>query len=171
MALKPCRECGNEVSSDAFSCPKCGAPRPALPTWTGTGYEWKSQRKIFGIPLVHVAFGTNANGRVRIAKGVIAVGQMGIGLITVAQFGIGIIFGLGQFMLGLTVLAQFAGGLLVGIGQLATGVIAVGQFVAGIYGLAQTGWAKYLWSPHRTDMEAVALFYTVYTKLAGLFGF
>jgi len=25
MALKPCRECGNQVSSSAASCPNCGA--------------------------------------------------------------------------------------------------------------------------------------------------
>lgn len=36
MALKPCKECGNEVSSDAKSCPKCGAKTPkkaTLFTW------------------------------------------------------------------------------------------------------------------------------------------
>ena len=26
MALKPCPECGNEVSKEAASCPKCGHP-------------------------------------------------------------------------------------------------------------------------------------------------
>jgi len=26
MALKKCKECGNEVSTEAASCPKCGAP-------------------------------------------------------------------------------------------------------------------------------------------------
>ena len=171
MALTACRECGKEISTDAFSCPKCGAPRPARPARTGTGYEWKSQRKIFGIPLVHVAFGTNANGKARVAKGIIAIGQMGIGLITVAQFGIGVLFGVGQFMLGLTVLAQFAAGLLVGIGQFASGVIAIGQLVTGIYGLAQSGCAKYMWSSSSADMEAVAMFYTIHSKITGLFGF
>ncbi len=29
MTLAPCRECGNEVSVDAESCPQCGAPHPA----------------------------------------------------------------------------------------------------------------------------------------------
>ena len=28
MALKPCRECGNEVSTEATSCPRCGVPYP-----------------------------------------------------------------------------------------------------------------------------------------------
>jgi len=26
MALKPCKECGTEISSSATACPKCGAP-------------------------------------------------------------------------------------------------------------------------------------------------
>lgn len=28
MALKPCRECGREVSTEAKSCPNCGAENP-----------------------------------------------------------------------------------------------------------------------------------------------
>lgn len=30
MALQPCRECGNEMSSEARACPKCGWRRPSL---------------------------------------------------------------------------------------------------------------------------------------------
>jgi hypothetical protein len=171
MALTPCRECGREVSRDAFSCPQCGAPRPSLLEWTDAGFEWKSQRRIFGIPLVHVAFGSDARGKLRVAKGLVAVGQFGVGLVTVAQFGVGVIFGFGQFILGLSVLSQFAAGLLVGVGQLATGVFAVGQFVVGIYGMGQEGWAKYFWGPSRVDMEAVAMFSTIYSKISALFGF
>lgn len=26
MPIAPCRECGHEVSTDAASCPRCGAP-------------------------------------------------------------------------------------------------------------------------------------------------
>jgi hypothetical protein len=40
MALIKCKECGNEVSSDAKSCPKCGAPTPkktSLLTWVVAG--------------------------------------------------------------------------------------------------------------------------------------
>ena len=166
MALEPCYECGRDLSSDAEFCPGCGAPcKPKVP-WAGYGVDWKTRTRIFRIPLVHVAIGMDARGRPLVAKGVIAIGQFGIGLITFAQFGVGILFGFGQFMLGLTVLAQFAFGALIGIGQVATGVIAVGQLVLGIYGLCQTGFAKYLWSTHQTDMEAVALFYTIFEKLS-----
>jgi hypothetical protein len=36
--------------------------------------------------------------------------------------------------------------------------------------MGQVGWARYLWSPNRTDMEAVALFHTLYLKIAQLPG-
>ena len=43
----------------------------------GWGYEYKSKQTLFGWPLVHVAFGRDAKGKLRVAKGVIAVGQFG----------------------------------------------------------------------------------------------
>lgn len=168
MALEPCYECGKEISTDAAACPGCGAPCSPKKPWAGYGVEWKSKTRIFRIPLIHVAIGMDDRGRPFVAKGIIAIGQFGIGLITIAQFGVGILFGFGQFMLGLAVLAQFAFGVLIGVGQIATGVIAAGQFVVGIYGLCQAGWAKYMWSTTRTDMEAVALFYTLFEKISSL---
>ncbi len=41
---------------------------------------------------------------------------------------------------------------------MALGTYAVGQIVAGVYGKGRMEWATYLWSPGRTDMEAVAMF-------------
>ena len=32
MALKPCRECGEKVSTGARACPKCGVKRPTKPS-------------------------------------------------------------------------------------------------------------------------------------------
>jgi hypothetical protein len=158
MAMTACRECRLEVSDQARSCPHCGAPQPANPTWSGTGYEWKSSRTYGGYPLVHIAFGRDSRGKWRVAKGIIAIGQFALGLITVAQFGVGLLFGCGQFIIGSAVLAQFAGGLLVGVGQLATGYAAVGQVVLAYYGLGQIGLAKFLWSTSRKDHEAVNFF-------------
>ena len=28
MALKPCKECGKDVSTEANTCPNCGVPKP-----------------------------------------------------------------------------------------------------------------------------------------------
>jgi hypothetical protein len=40
--MKACRECGHQVSEQAFACPQCGAPYPARPQWTGWGFEYRS---------------------------------------------------------------------------------------------------------------------------------
>ncbi len=141
--LVSCRACRKEVSRDAVACPHCGAPRPSLAIWRGQGYEWKSQATFRGWPLVHIAWGRDQKGRIRVARGVIAVGQFGIGAVTIAQFGIGFVFGLGQFMLapvsigqfafGLLAAGQFGIGLLAGAGQVATGVFSAGMKAFGIW--------------------------------------
>jgi hypothetical protein len=164
-SLPPCRECGNPVSVSAAACPKCGAPSPAVQDWTGTGFEWKSRKTVYGWPLVHVAFGHDARGKYRVARGVVAVGQFALGLVTVAQFGVGVLFGFGQFILGLTSIAQVAVTVLFGIGQFATGYAAVGQFVVAYYGLAQAGLAKHLWSMHVSDPEAARFFISLAKKI------
>jgi hypothetical protein len=158
MSLVNCRECGAEVSPAAPTCPACGAPRPGEPEWRGSGFEWQSSQTFLGYPLIHVAFGKNARGKWRVAKGVIAVGQFAFGLITVAQFGVGLLFGFGQFIVGYTVLAQVAVALYFAVGQIAVGYAAVGQVVWAYYGLAQLGWATHLWSSGHRDPQAVAYF-------------
>ena len=41
MALKPCRECGRMVSTEAAACPQCGCPNPtAVPDVTVAPEEW-----------------------------------------------------------------------------------------------------------------------------------
>lgn len=35
MPLRPCRECGHTVSTDAATCPRCGAPHPTSVTPNG----------------------------------------------------------------------------------------------------------------------------------------
>lgn len=158
MTLITCRECGQQVSTTALACPHCGAPRPGDQEWRGTGFEWQSSQTFLGYPLVHVAFGKDARGKWRVAKGIVAIGQFGVGLVTVAQFGVGLLFGLGQFIIGFTALAQFALAVYLGVGQIALGYAAVGQVVLAHYGLAQAGWASHLWSSKHQDPEALAYF-------------
>jgi hypothetical protein len=138
--LTSCRDCRKEVSKGAVHCPHCGAPFPARARWGGQGYEWKSKAHILGIPLVHVAVGRDAQGKLRVAKGIIAIGQFGVGVITVAQFGVAGLFGIGQFMA-----APIA------IGQFALGLAAIGQFaIGGLYGLGMVGtgiWGRSLFPP------------------------
>jgi hypothetical protein len=165
MPLVTCRECKQEISTDASFCPRCGAPWPAKTEWRGSGFEWRSSQTVYGYPLIHIAFGKNAQGKRKVAKGFIAIGQFAIGVITVAQFGVGLLFGFGQFIFGLTALAQFAGAILMGVGQFASGYVAIGQVVLAKIGLAQLGFAEYLWSPSRRDPEAVEFFNSLWENL------
>lgn len=53
MALKPCRECGREVSTDAATCPNCGVKDPTKPAHRRIG--------CFGALMIIVALGVIAN--------------------------------------------------------------------------------------------------------------
>jgi hypothetical protein len=165
VTLVSCRECRCEVSKTARRCPQCKAPFPGRPQWQGSGYEWKSHTTVLGYPLVHVAFGRDARGRLRVAKGVIAIGQFAIGLVTLAQFGIGILFGFGQFFLALTAVAQVAVTPVFGIGQLATGYIAIGQLAVGYYTLGQFAYGVYAWSVNQRTPEALEFFLRLFPFL------
>jgi len=168
VALTQCRECQKEVSTQARGCPNCGAPYPVRLKWQGSGFEWKSKKTFYGYPFVHIAFGRDAKGKLRVAKGFIAIGQFAVGVITIAQFGVGVLFGFGQFIFGLTAIAQFAVAVVFGAGQLATGYVAIGQFVLAYYGLAQVGFAKYIWSTQNKDPEAVEFFRQILSQVESL---
>jgi len=105
--MKVCRDCKHPVSDQAYTCPKCGAIYPAKPNWDGWGYEYKSQATFLGLPLIHISFKYRMNRMPVVAKGVIAIGQFGIGIINISQFGVGLI-SISQFTIAGYALAQFA---------------------------------------------------------------
>ncbi len=158
MGIRPCRECKAPISQQAAVCPQCGAPYPGYPRWYQAGYEWRSQAEVCGIPLVHIAWGRTPEGKLRVAKGIIAIGQFGIGVITIAQFGIGLLFSLGQFSAGCIAVAQFALGIQFGLGQFAVGYTAIGQMGLGHWVLAQMGYGSHVYSTHIHDLAAKAYF-------------
>lgn len=160
MALQQCPECSGQISDAAFECTHCGHPLRQREAWLRWGYEWKSRTTVLGVPLVHVAFGFKPGGGLHVARGIVAIGQFGIGLIAITQFGVGLLFGLGQFILAPVAIAQFAVGLLFGLGQFATGVTAIGQVVAAAYGYCQIGAGPHIWSSGHSDPAAVEFFGT-----------
>ena len=105
--MKKFRECQHQVSEQAFSCPNCGAPYPAKEKWDGWGFEYKSEATLLGLPLLHVSFKYRPNRVPVPAKGVVSIGQFGIGIINISQFGVGII-SISQFTIAVYALAQFA---------------------------------------------------------------
>jgi hypothetical protein len=105
--MKPCRECGHEISEQAMACPNCGAPYPGKDKWDGWGFEYKSSLTLLGLPLLHISFKYRPNRMPVPAKGVIAIGQFACGIITVSQFGLGVV-SISQFTIAGYALAQFA---------------------------------------------------------------
>lgn len=135
--MKTCRECGHTVSENAFMCPQCGAPYPAREKWDGYGFEYKSEKTLMGMPLLHVSFKYRANRMPVPAKGIIAIGQFAAGVFTLSQFGIGVVsvsqftiagFALAQFALAIDLVAQLGVYLHSGHGQL---VRSIGE-IAGL---------------------------------------
>jgi len=97
----------------------------AKPRTFVSGREWRSETNLFGIPLVHVAFGRDSNRKLLKAKGVIAIGQHACGGLCISQFGIGLVC-LSQFSIAAVSVAQFA-----------IAGIAVAQFGIFVDGIAQ----------------------------------
>lgn len=92
-------------------------------------YEYKSERKVFGIPLVHIKMGYGP----QVARGIIAIGNISIGLVSIGGLSVGAL-SLGGIGLGLLVLAGLAlGG--IAIGGMAIGLLAMGGMAIGIYSI------------------------------------
>lgn len=150
MALTRCPECQREVSDKAFTCPGCGHPlwqadlrsgsimagmRGAAPA---NSYEYKSQRTIFGMPIVHIVYGPAWLTGFKPARGFIAIGNVAIGVIAMGGFAVGLvtIAGIG---LGVLCLGGIALGLGVGVGGIATGYLAIGGLAIGTYAIGGMG--------------------------------
>ena len=110
-------------------------------------FEWKSQRTLWGLPLVHVNFGFG-----RTAKGIVAIGLVAKGLCSLGIFSMGIA-SLGVFSLGLLALGACsigglaAGALALGIlafGGVCMGVIAAGGVAVGLFAAGGVAVGKYL---------------------------
>lgn len=132
------------TSSDtSFHAPPTGdaPPRPQkrpfrLPGRGRLEFEYISQKKLFGLPLVHVHVGA---GLYR-AKGVFALGMISSGLISMGLLSMGLLsFGLlsmgllsfGGFVLGAAAFGGVAAGILAAAG-IAIGLFAIGGISLGV---------------------------------------
>ena len=136
-----CRVCQQPVSADALTCPHCQAPRPARAEFTGEGYEWRSTSHWLGSPLVHIAFGMDADGRPRVARGIVAIGQRARGGVAIGVMATGIVaigfVAIGLLSFGFVALAAGAAFGLNAVAPFAIGVAAAGYWSGG---LAAWGW-------------------------------
>jgi hypothetical protein len=136
MALVECPECERQVSERATACPHCG-----FPIRGGYGYEYRSERELFGLPLVHIVSGNGidpATGRLRVAKGIIAVGPIAVGGLALGGAAFGVV-SFGGAAVGLIAFGGAAVGALLAVGGMAIGFVALGGGAIGYYALG--GWA------------------------------
>lgn len=95
------------------------------------GSEYRSRAALFGIPLLHVAFGIDPRtGKKRIARGIVAFGDVAIGAFACGGFAMGGV-ALGGVAIGLVSLAGMALGLALAIGGMAFGGLAFGGLAVG----------------------------------------
>ena len=130
-----CREC---VAQDTprLLCASCAA-RGVMPTYGrygsyGYGYEYKSSMSIGAWPLIHVCAGVDpATLRPRVAKGVIAIGNIAVGALAIGGVACGL-FTLGGASIGLLLAVGGAAlGLGLSVGGFAVGSIAIGGAAVG----------------------------------------
>jgi hypothetical protein len=153
MAMIKCRECGREMSDMAAACPQCGAP--TAPT---VGYEYRSSAAIGDLPLLHVAVGIDpATGRKRIARGVVAIGDIAVGCLAIGGVSLGAV-SLGGLAIGGVSLGGAAIAAGVAIGGAALGTVAIGGAAVGYYACGGGAFGAHTVSGLGTDPEAVAFF-------------
>ena len=93
-------------------------------------YEYKSERTLWGLPLVHIHLKNNSLVR---AKGIIAIGNVATGVVAVGGvFSAGIV-SLGVLSVGLLAVGCIAAGA-AAIGGLAFGWLGLGGIVRSVYG-------------------------------------
>jgi len=135
-----CHDC---VASETprLVCRACAARGSApLSAWAygslgwGYGYEYKARTAIGAWPLVHVCGGIDpVTMRPRIAKGVLAIGNIAVGLVAIGGVACGV-FSLGGVSLGLLLAVGGAAlGFGLSVGGLAVGSIAIGGAAVGFF--------------------------------------
>jgi len=96
--------------------------------FNGMPYEYKSEKTLFGLPLIHI----NTGGRygASLAKGIIAIGDIAIGVLSIGGVSIGLL-SIGGIGIGLAALGGVAiGG--VALGGVAIGIMSIGGVAWGI---------------------------------------
>ena len=129
-------------------------------------YEFSSHLRVLGMPLVHIAWGRNpVTGKLAVARGFIAIGQVAIGVISTGQLSVGFLSvgqlslglwgALGQAAIGFLAIGQLAVGLRAAIGMLAVAFHAVGMLTVGGTCVGGPSACIHAWNMERRDPVAV----------------
>ena len=116
-----------ERDTPRIVCRTCAAARATV------GFEYRSATQIGSWPLLHVSLGLDpATMRPRVARGVVAIGNVAIGAIAIAGVSLGLVT-VGGLSVGLVAsLGGAALGLGVSCGGLAVGSVAFGGLALGL---------------------------------------
>jgi len=155
MSMITCRECGAAISEQAVACPQCGAPGPRTRIM---GYELRVPSEGDGLPLIHIAVGYDPRtGRRRIARGVIAIGDVAVGVIAIGGVSFGVVT-LGGLSMGVLAFGGCSIGAVLALGGFAIGGIAIGGAAIGYYALGGGAFGAHAWSGLGQDPEAMRFF-------------
>lgn len=111
-------------------------------------FEYKSERTLFGLPLVHIngKWGGTAKGVVAVgfkACGVVSVGFLSMGVFSAGCLSLGAV-SLGALALGVLTLGAVSVGLLLALGAVAAGFVAYGAAAFGGFAAGAFACAKYV---------------------------
>ncbi len=120
-----------EVVEDSSSTPSVAPASRGAAGSAGIDFEYRSDKTVFGLPLVHIAFSRDPSGtRMLLASGIIAIGDMAIGGVAIGGFSLGIL-AVGGISAGLLSFGGLAVALLFAMGGLAVGGFAFGGMTIG----------------------------------------
>ncbi len=132
------------------------------------GMDYRSKTTLFGLPWLHVTSGVDPQtGKVRVAKGIIAIGPIAKGFFAMGgraygafAFGGVAIGGLtfGGLGLGLFSFAGLAVGLIAALGGLVGAPIAVGGMAVGYQAFGGSAYGVHAYGPNVRDAAAQAFF-------------
>lgn len=135
-----CGNCGYELAGavTASVCPECGRPLVEVlerrPTGNSANYRrYRSERTLFGHPLIDIAYGPDPGERAGKARGIIALGDDAIGLIAVGGLARGGIAIGGLAFGGIAIGGIAVGGLGAQGGLAVAGLAALGGFALSGY--------------------------------------
>lgn len=101
-------------------------------------YEYKSKKKIFGLPLIHINFGLGFYQ----AKGIIAIGTISTGLISIGFLSLGLL-AFGLLSLGGLALGSIAIGI-ISLGAISIGILSIGALSIGLFSVGALSVGKYI---------------------------
>ena len=138
-----CSNCGYALTgaTESSKCPECGQPLVDVlmrPTMDLGGKRFRSKGRIFGMPIIDIAFGPHGREPTGKARGFIAIGNEARGVLAIGGQAVGVV-AIGGLAIGGFSLGGLSIGLLTALGGMSIGGIAFGGWAMG--GLARGGGA------------------------------